>query len=134
MTLSNEQRDTLIKHRTQQAHEAIDEVELLINNKKLKLAVNRVYYGMFYILTALALKEGFQTSKHQQLIGWFNKNFIKDRKVDRKYGTILRDAFINRSESDYGVFISFKKEDVERMLSEMKEFISTVESYIKNSA
>jgi len=41
------------------------------------LAVNRIYYGLFYIITALSLKYEFSTSKHQQLIGWFNKTFIK---------------------------------------------------------
>ena len=30
------------------------------------------------MVTALAIKNKFETSKHQQLLGWFNKTFIKD--------------------------------------------------------
>jgi uncharacterized protein (UPF0332 family) len=98
------------------------------------MAVNRIYYGMFYILSALALKYKFKTSKHQGLIGWFNKNFLKDKKIDRKYGTIVRDAFNNRSDGDYGAFIKFVKADVLKSFDDMKDFISTIEKYIDKAA
>ena len=69
MTISDEDRQIMIKYRTDQADEAIKEVEILLKNGLLKLAVNRIYYGMFYILNALALKHQFHTSKHHQTIG-----------------------------------------------------------------
>ena len=103
MTITEKDREILINYRIDQAHEAIEATKILIDNNKLKSAVNRIYYGMFYILSALALKYKFSTSKHQGIIAWFNKNFLKDKKIDRKYGPILSDAFENRSESDYGV-------------------------------
>ncbi|HLP46020.1 MAG TPA: hypothetical protein VK469_08740 [Candidatus Kapabacteria bacterium] len=86
MTLNNEERTTLIKYRIERARTTEDEVSFLIENNKLHLAVNRIYYGSFYILSALALKYRFQTSKHAQLIGWFNKKFIKENIIERKYG------------------------------------------------
>lgn len=51
---------------------------------------------MFYCLNSLALKYNFQSSKHLQLIGWFNKTFIKTGLIENKFGKILRDAFKNR--------------------------------------
>ena len=83
-------------------------------------------------MNVLALENKFQTQKHQQLIGWFNKNFIKDKKIDRKYGVIIKDAFDSRSESDYGVLAKFEKADVEKMFEDMKDFISTIETYMKD--
>lgn len=97
MTLDDEEREILIKYRTDQAYEAAAEARFLIDNEKLKLAVNRIYYGMFYILCSLALKHQFKTSKHKELIGWFNKNFIKEKIIDPKYGEVIRKAFIKRS-------------------------------------
>jgi uncharacterized protein (UPF0332 family) len=35
-------------------------------------AMNRIYYGLFYVVNCLALIDGFTTSKHTQLIGYFN--------------------------------------------------------------
>jgi uncharacterized protein (UPF0332 family) len=65
MTLTDSERDILIKYRIEQAHEAIEDVRFLIDSNKLKIAVKQIYYGMFYILCSLALKHRFKTSKHK---------------------------------------------------------------------
>ncbi|MFO7791320.1 MAG: HEPN domain-containing protein [Bacteroidales bacterium] len=75
MTIESEDRNNLIKYRIEQAEDTIEDVRLLIENNRLPAAVNRIYYGMFYSLLALGLKNKFETSKHPKLIGWFNKNF-----------------------------------------------------------
>jgi uncharacterized protein (UPF0332 family) len=76
----------LIRYRIQQAYNTVEEVEFQIENNYLVLAVNRIYYGMFYMLLALALKYGYKTSKHSQLLGWVNKNFVKEGKIDGEVG------------------------------------------------
>ncbi len=81
---------------------------------------------MYYSLTALALENSFETSKHGQLIGWFNKEFILTNKLDSKFGKILRNAFQNRTKGDYDAFISFTQQEVEIMLNEMVEFIEEI--------
>jgi len=85
---------------------------------------------MYYALTALALKNKFETSKHGQLIGWFNKEFISTGKVDPKYGKILRNAFQNRTKSDYDAFIGFSTFEVESMLNEMVDFIDQIKEIL----
>jgi uncharacterized protein (UPF0332 family) len=54
-------------YRLAQADETILDVQLLIENNRLRSAVNRIYYGMFYSLLALGLANQFDTSKHAQL-------------------------------------------------------------------
>jgi uncharacterized protein (UPF0332 family) len=54
----------LIKYRLEQARETIEDAKLLIDNKKYRSAVKRIYYGMFYSLLALGLKHNFETGKH----------------------------------------------------------------------
>lgn len=119
-------REALIEYRIGQALEMIDLADFLVANDKFGVAVNRIYYGMYYALTALALRENFETSKHAQLIGWFNKEFIANHKVEPKFGRILRNAFQNRTKGDYDAFISFSEDEVEVMLKEMSEFISEI--------
>ena len=126
----SENLNELVKYRIQQAYETIAEVEFQIANNYLNTAVTRIYYGMFYVLLALALKNNFKTSKHQQLIGWFNKEFVKSGKVDTRFGSIIHKAFEDRTDSDYGIFIEFEKEEVQNKLEEMKEFISKIEELI----
>ena len=86
MTLKATEREVLISHNRAKANEAIEQVAWLIENQKWHIAMNRVYYGIYYMLSAVAIQEYFETTKHQQLIGWFNKTYIKTGILDRKYG------------------------------------------------
>ena len=76
MTLTPEEREEIVKHRIEQSLRTIEEAELLIDNLKLSAAVSRIYYSLFYIISALAVKNNFSTSKHKQLLSWFNKNYF----------------------------------------------------------
>ena len=120
----------LINYRVRQAYETQKEVEFQIKNNFLVIAVNRIYYGMFYMLLALALKKGFKTSKHNQLLGWFNKEFVKTGKIDRKIGKIIHKAFEDRSDRDYGIFIRFEKEEVLEKLNDMQIVLSELNKII----
>jgi len=128
--MKDDEKNALIEHRITRATDTIEEVSFLIKNKKFLLAVNRIYYGMFYILSALSLKYDFSTSKHQQLIGWFNKEFISTGEIDRKYGRILHNAYSNRSTGDYDDFAEFDEEDVKKSFDEMKDFIRTIRALL----
>jgi len=128
--MKDDEKNALIEHRIARATDTIEEVSFLIKNKKFLLSVNRIYYGMFYILSALSLKYDFSTSKHQQLIGWFNKEFISTGEIDRKYGRILHNAYNNRSTGDYDDFAEFDEEDVKKSFDEMKDFIRTIRALL----
>jgi len=131
MTLNEKDRYEVINYRIEQANEAVEDVSFLLENNKLKLAVNRIYYGMFYIVSALAIKHQFNTSRHQQLLGWFNKEFIKTGKIPVKFGKIFREAYSRRTDVDYGDIKEYAREDVEKWYRQMKEFINQVEIYLK---
>ena len=114
----------------QQAVDTLELAKFLAENKKYVIAINRIYYGMYYALTALALKNSFETSKYGQLIGWFNKEYIASGKVDPKFGMILHNAFQNRTKGDYDAFISFNQQEVDIMLYEMVEFIDEIKRVV----
>ena len=61
MNPDNKDKSNLIKYRLQQAMDTIEVVDILIINKKYPAAVNRIYYGIFYSLLALALKFDFES-------------------------------------------------------------------------
>lgn len=70
-------RNALILYRIEQAKTSASDALFLIENNRLNVAVNRMYYALFYITSALAIKQQFYTSKHQQLIGWFNEPSLR---------------------------------------------------------
>ena len=130
MTIEKKDREDLILYRLEQAEETIKDVKLLIYNDRLRSAINRIYYGMFYSLLALGLANEFETSKHTQLIGWFNKTFIHGGLIDPKYGKIINKAYNRRTKGDYDIYVEFEKGIVLGMFDEMKEFISAIKSYL----
>lgn len=130
MSIDLETRQTLIQYRIEQAKETIEEAKLLLEHDKFRAAVNRIYYGMFYMLLALGLKYHFETSKHTQLIGWFNGTFIKVGTIPREYGKIIQKAFEIRNQSDYETTLILTKEDVLKKYEDMQDFINRLENFI----
>ena len=128
--IDEKDKQSLIDYRLQQATDTIELAHFLTISEKYVIAVNRIYYGMYYALTALALKNGFETSKHGQLIGWFNKEYIATKSLDPKFGKILRNAFQNRTKGDYDAFIDFSRTEVDLMLIEMTDFIHEIKELL----
>jgi uncharacterized protein (UPF0332 family) len=56
----------LIEYRIEQAKETISEIEILIQKNLLTFAINRIYYGMFYMLLALALKKDLKLQNQRR--------------------------------------------------------------------
>jgi len=124
--------ETLIKYRIARSKETIAEAANAIDNNFWFNAENRIYYAMFYIVSALAVKNGFSTSKHAQLLGWFNKNFIMTGIVPTKYGKIYQLAFNKRQKGDYEDFLSFEKDEVGEDYQNMLEFIGAIEKLLND--
>ena len=126
MTLSEKNRQDLIEHNIEKAFNTQKEVKFLIKNEYYSLALNRIYYGIFYIISALAIKDEFSTSNHSQLIGWLNKNYVKEQKVERKIGKMIYTAYEQRRKSDYNVLHKFTIEDASIGYKNMIEVIDAV--------
>jgi uncharacterized protein (UPF0332 family) len=86
----------LIKYRIERSKETAEEAEIAINHNKLKLAENRIYYAIFYMVHALSILGGFTTSKHNTLKGWFNKEFVFTGKIEKEFYKIYNSAFDKR--------------------------------------
>lgn len=122
----------LIQYRISRAKETIEDARIAIENNRMHAAENRIYYAIFYIVSALALKDNYSTSRHAQLLGWFNRSYVKTEIVSTDTGKIYADAFANRQESDYQDFIELNTEDVKKHYSEMLIFIESVETILSD--
>ncbi len=92
---------------------------------------NRLYYAVFYVVSALAYKDGFITSKHAQLMGWFNREYIYKNKIfDEKLFRIYKEVFTDRQKSDYDFMYEPLPEDIEKSIDETKFFVKQVKDYI----
>lgn len=129
--MDEESRKQLINYRIEQARATAREAEFLLNNDMLRGAMNRIYYSMFYMLQALSLKFQFESSKHSQLLGWFNKTFIHSGKIDVRFSKIITKGYNLRTQGDYATIYSLDKQELLEMYAEMNEFIEEIERFLK---
>lgn len=125
-----EYKDDLIQYKIQRCNETIKDAETDIKTNSFHSAENRMYYAIFYIVSALAKQNEFYTSNHGQLMGWFNKNFILTGKLDSALGRTYKNAFEKRHKGDYDDFVTFAKEEVEEDFDNMMKFIDSVKKLL----
>ncbi len=97
----------------------------------LRGSMNRIYYSMFYMLQALSLKYQFESSKHAQLLGWFNKTFIHTKKIEVKFSKILTKGYNLRTKGDYATIYDLDKQELLQMFGEMNEFVREIERFLE---
>jgi len=133
MPLNDSEKKNIINVRLENAAKVLNDAKLLCETESYRSAVNRVYYSMFYAVSALAIKKNNNFKKHSALITFFHREFIKTNIFDRKHGRALQKAFEDRSESDYQDFIIFSKEKVLLRIQDAEKFISVIKNYLMQS-
>lgn len=112
---------------------ALEEAQKNIDSKSFMSAQNRIYYAVFYCVVTLGYTENFTTSKHSTLMGWFNKEFIHQKKVfDKQLFKIYENAFANRMDSDYSYSIEYDVDEIQSNYEDVKFFINEIEKYLKS--
>lgn len=128
-------KNLIINKAIEKSKEAFSAAEENYISKHFDTCQNRLYYAIFYIVSALAYKDDFITSKHAQLMGWFNKKYIHDEKIfDTKLFAIYKEAFTNRQLSDYDFIYKPNPEDLFVMIKDVKDFITEIDKYLQQKS
>jgi hypothetical protein len=126
--ISPQDKNALIAWRIEQAEKCISDAEYNLADGRVAVATNRVYYGMLYAMFALGLLRDYKSSKHQQMIGWFNKNFVHTGIFPVHFTRLVKDAFDARTESDYAVSEPISDEAIQALLADMKLIKAWIEA------
>ena len=129
----NNTTSDLSKYRMEKAKEDLSAAELLLNNNHIAQSLNRSYYAKFHAVRSLLAYDKFDSKTHYGIISYFNKNYVKDGKIDKRYSEILINSQRVRTKSDYDDLYVADKETAEKQLIDAKEFISFIESFIKQN-
>lgn len=124
--MNEQERSTYVAYRLESARETLADGKTLFDAGRYRGAVNRIYYAMFYTVGALALKQGFSTSSHAQLRGYFNREYVKTGLVSVELGKAYGVAFDSRTKGDYEDLVVFEHEQVSALLADAQAFVNTV--------
>lgn len=129
--MSHKMSEELSKHRLEQAKENLEEAELLYNSNKFKGANNRAYYSIFHSIKAVLALEPIDFKRHKDVVGYFNKNYVRTEIFPRKIGGKIADSSKIREDSDYDDEYIVKPEETQAQIETAKELIELVEKYIE---
>ena len=104
--------------------------ELLLAEQAWEDAVSRAYYAAFHAVSALHLSKENSYSSHSQVIGQFNKQYVKPGAFSKECTLILTRLFEDRQSADYDVIGALGKDDAQQDVADAAKLISMVRDYL----
>ncbi len=103
--------------------ELLQQAALLLENKWLDGAVNRIYYSVFYAATALLYIKKLYPKTHAGVKSLFSNEFIKTGLIDSKYSKFYSAVFARRFEADYEEAPILDENEIREMYNEAVKFL-----------
>ena len=125
-------KEELMQYRLSMARERLHSAEILLQDGSYKDSIGRSYYAMFTAVRALLAMDGQDFSKHAGVIAYFQKEYIKTGKIEKKYSKYISQAFQIRNNTDYGDFFVVSKQDAQEQYEKAEEFLGVIETYLSN--
>ena len=131
MTFSD--KTEYIRYRLDASYTTFDAARVLADNGFWNSAVNRLYYSVFYAVSALLVVHDIHTKTHSAVKGQFSLHFVKTGVFDKKYGQLLSELFDWRQKGDYENIFEYDQESVEPLFIPVKEMLDLIKAEIQKS-
>jgi uncharacterized protein (UPF0332 family) len=123
--------EILIKHRLEQAQEALDDAKYLIDgNRSPQSIINRSYYAMFYAALALLQKISKAPSKHSGVISLFDKEFVMRSIFEKELSKDFHKAFELRQSTDYKIIKPISADKANQIWQKAVKFVQALKLYL----
>ena len=133
MTLIKEERDAIVKHRLQKAHDTLIEVKGNVEMEFWHSAANRLYYACYYAVLALLVNNGYTSRTHGGAFGLFGMYFVNKGIISKEHNKLYRKLFDLRHSGDYDDWFEINEEDIKPLLEPAEQFITTIENLIADT-
>ena len=130
---SNERRAEMVRYWWSKAEESLTSAQRELEAQSHSFAVNRLYYAMFYAVSAVVLKRKLSFKKHSGVRATFHREFIKTGLLDVKWGKLYDQLFEDRQEGDYIALIEFDRDYVEDQLARCTQFLEKIRPFIAST-
>jgi uncharacterized protein (UPF0332 family) len=133
MKLSAEERKAVVDYRTEKARRTLLETEALISLCQWNTMANRLYYCVYYAVSALLIHNGFTAHTHSGVRNLFALHFVKTGKISKELFDFYSQLFDYRLKGDYDDFFDLDEKKISPLIQPTKEFITTIEKLILGS-
>ncbi|MBP7585068.1 MAG: HEPN domain-containing protein [Spirochaetes bacterium] len=117
---------TLAQYRLEKARKTLEDAVLFSGRATSGTIVNRIYYALFYAVTALLITDEKYSAKHSGVRSLFNRDFVKTGIIPVADGKFFSEMYDSRQEGDYGDYKEFTSEEITSWLDNARSFIDRV--------
>lgn len=132
MSLSDDERNALVEYRIEKAQTTLEQAQSVIPLGYWEMTANRLYYAVYYAVSALLLQNGYSVQTHNGIVQMFNMHFVKTGKVDKHFGTLYSQLFALRQTGDYGDLLGLTAEQVMPLVPRAEDFVAMISEMVKN--
>jgi uncharacterized protein (UPF0332 family) len=93
-------------------------------------AASRAYYAAFHAVSALHLQAGNSFSSHAQVIGRFNKDFVRTGLFDPVFTRTLTRLFEDRQQGDYDATAAMTPAQAAKDIADARALIDAIRAYL----
>ncbi len=120
-----------INIRLKKAREDLLNAQNDMENGYFRGAVNRAYYTIFHVASAVLLWHDIERAKHSGVQSAFGELLIKTGLIEPEYGLIYSRARKLREQQDYDIqALTPEKASVEMIVNEALKFTDRIEAYL----
>ena len=127
-----EQIENVIRYWWKRSEDSIKSAEREIKAKDFCFAINRLYYSLFYAVSAAPLERNREFKKHSGVRTAFHREFVKEKLLDKDSGKLYDQLFEDRQEGDYIPLLDFEESYVMEKLDGCKVFLDKLRPLIKS--
>lgn len=117
-------REELVNYWLRKAEESLASARSELGAGRLSFAVNRLYYALFYLVTAALSARGVKLGKHSAVRAAFHKEFVRTGEVEKSYGRLYDELFHTRHQADYLPLTELDETVVAQQLQDVESFFA----------
>jgi len=131
MSLTEEERSAIVLYRIEKAENALEEIRKMIPLGLWTTIANRMYYALYYAVSALLIKDGHSPSSHKGVMSLYNLYYVKTGILSIEDGRLFGNVFSFRQGSDYDDFIDATEEEVNDYFPQVVALVEKIIALIK---
>lgn len=130
MTLSTEEISAIIFYRKQRSYAALQEANDAIKDAHWNLAIQRLYYAVYYMASALLMKNKIPAQTYNGVVGQIGLHFVTTGKLSKENGRLYSRLLQSRITGDYNDFFDFTEEEVCSFVQPTRGLVKSLEELI----
>lgn len=131
MSLTDNERRALTGYRIEKAKTTFREAQKVAALSLWNLTANRLYYALYHAASALLLSDGLTSHTHKGLLAQINLTYVKDGRLTKSEGKLIRQLYTMRQEGDYEDFLEVTEEEIKEAIPRVKALIDKMVSLNK---